>query len=690
MMFASLLRIGVIFIPGSAFALDVIPAENPVKNKYIVTLDNSNVLSSSSLGDLIDEIIQGDEIGGQSHGSVDQVYDSTITGFAAELDEKGLQNVLNNTNVMSVEEDGYVQLDSVTWGLDRIDDEDLPLDKSYEPTFGKNGEGVTAYIIDTGVLPTHTEFEDRATQEYNSVGDGKNYDCHGHGTHVAGTVGSKNYGVANKAKLVGVKVLSCAGGGTWSGVIGGVNWVAKNAKKPATANMSLGGGKNTALNAAVKALVASGVSTVVAAGNNNGNACDKSPASEPDAITVGATTNTDARASFSNWGNCVDIFAPGQTITAPWIGSSNTVLRTISGTSMASPHVCGGAALYLGQNPNLTPTEIVNKMLEDSIADTITNVGSGSPNKFLYVAANQSPTVSPAPTRTKTASPTKAPIPSNAPTSCPNGTTEVDNYGCLPYTKRNGKRMVYLLNNRYGWQTSHEDIAQKCGGHLASFVSKEEQDKILTSSIRSTVWIGLMQKTPCSSEPKGCWYWSDGTPLSWLNWSPGEPNNSGGKEHSAEVRSWDKMWNDNSYNRSYQGIYLLPTCFTSIEGCYLYRAGSKPCSTVTCRGGKVPLEIMVDAGNHGDQNSVSMKVKTTDGTWRKRKAIYKKGFENNKMTKIDHCIRTDRCYKIAIKDNEGDGMTDGDGSYEIMIDGDTVKSSDFPTGSKETYEIGCS
>jgi len=246
---------------------------------------------------------------------------------------------------------------------------------------------------------------------------------------------------------------------------------------------------------------------------------------------------------------------------------------------------------------------------------------------------------------------------------------------------------VYLYNTKGGYQGSHEAIAQKCGGHLASFTSQEESDSILNKSITRTVWIGLRQKTPCSDEPKGCWYWYDETPLEWLNWSPGEPNNSGGQEHSAEVRHWDKKWNDNNYRRYYGGIYLLPKCFTSIEGCYLYKPGSQPCSTTpTCREGKVPLEIMVDAGNSGDENSVSMKVWTGSG-WRKRKAIYKNGFENNKMTKIDHCIRTDKCYKIAVKDKAGDGMTDGDGSYKIMIDGETVKSSEFPTGSKETYEI---
>ena len=424
----SLLRIGLLCIPGCVVATDVLTVEEPVPNGFIVTfvdgyLNKAGELGAMSAESQIDQVINGGDGGGlsaQSHGNVEHIYDN---GFAAILDDAGLQNVLNSDKVIAVEEDGYVQLDQVkSWGLDRIDDKDLPLDASYNPTFGNDGEGVTAYVIDTGILDTHVEFEGRAKQEYNSVSGDPNIDCNGHGTHVAGTIGSKNYGVANKAKLVGVKVLSCTGGGTWSGVIAGINWVKDNARnrKPATANMSIGGGKSASVNAAVKALVESGVSTVVAAGNSNRDACSYSPASELTAITVGSTTNTDARSSFSNYGSCVDIFAPGSSITAPWIGS-NTATRTISGTSMASPHVCGGAALYLGQDKNLSPDDLVQKMLDDAIDGTITDVKSPT-NKFLYVAANQTPTKTRVPTMTPTTpSSSFGPTPSSYGTGEPTG-----------------------------------------------------------------------------------------------------------------------------------------------------------------------------------------------------------------------------------------------------------------------------
>ena len=312
------------------------------------------------------------------------MYTNSIHGFTAKLSQDAVNNLLNDTRVAMVEEDGIVQVDAVgSWGLDRIDDKDLPLDGSYTPTFGNGGAGVTAYVIDTGILASHGEFEGRATQVFNSAG-GPNTDCNGHGTHVAGTIGAKTYGVASKSKLVGVKVLSCAGHGSYSGVIAGINWVQKYAKKPATANLSLGGGRSTSLNNAIKSLVNSGVTTVVAAGNSNRNACYYSPASEPSAITVASTTSADARDYSSNWGSCVDIFAPGNSIKSPWIGS-NSATRTISGTSMASPHVCGAVALYLGQDSSLSPTAVASKLLADSVTNTISNAGSGTPNRMLFV-----------------------------------------------------------------------------------------------------------------------------------------------------------------------------------------------------------------------------------------------------------------------------------------------------------------
>ena len=286
-----------------------------------------------------DEIIpiiqrRSESIIANAHGKLKLVYSHVMHGFAATLSNEALNDVLNDDRVAEVEEDGHVQVDAFgSLGLDRINNKDLPLYNGYNPTFDNSGAGVTAYVIDTGILASHEEFEGRATQEFNSA-DSSNVDCHGHGTHVAGTIGAKTYGVANKAKLVRVKVLSCGGGGSWSGVITGIDWVKANAKKPATAHISLVGGKSDAMNAAVKSLVNSGVTTVVAAGNHNGEVCQKSPASETSAITVASTTSADTQHSLPNWGSCIDVVVPGSDIKAPWIGS-NSATRTMSGTSTA-------------------------------------------------------------------------------------------------------------------------------------------------------------------------------------------------------------------------------------------------------------------------------------------------------------------------------------------------------------------
>jgi subtilisin family serine protease len=259
------------------------------------------------------------------------------------------------------------------------------LNSTYNYT--STASNVHAYIIDTGIRLTHNEFGGRATWGTNTAG-GPNDDCNGHGTHVAGTVGGATYGVAKEVKLVAVKVLGCSGSGSTTGVVAGINWVAANRMPPAVANMSLGGGASSAIDAAIAGATAEGlnkpnVTFVVAAGNSGANACNYSPARAPSAITVGATTSTDARASYSNFGGCLDIFAPGSGITSAW-KNNNTQIKTISGTSMASPHVAGVAALYLSGNAGAYPSAVTTALINNATTGKVTGAGSGSPNRLLF------------------------------------------------------------------------------------------------------------------------------------------------------------------------------------------------------------------------------------------------------------------------------------------------------------------
>ncbi|MFZ3078951.1 MAG: S8 family peptidase [Bellilinea sp.] len=318
--------------------------------------------------------------------SVHFVYTTALTGFAASLPEQALNGLVHNPNVEYIEVDQTVTIDGTqtpaTWGLDRIDQHSLPLNNTY--TYNSTGAGVNAYIIDTGIQVSHNEFGGRASVSFDSVGDGRNgVDCNGHGTHVAGTVGGTTYGVAKNVSLYAVRVLNCSGSGTTSGVIAGVDWVAGNHASPAVANMSLGGGASTALDTAVNNSINAGVTYAVAAGNSKRDACKYSPARVPAALTVGATTSSDARASYSNYGPCLDLFAPGSSITSAWIGSVSAT-NTISGTSMATPHVAGVAALYLSANPNAAPSTVAAAIKGAATPNVVSNAGRGSVNLLLY------------------------------------------------------------------------------------------------------------------------------------------------------------------------------------------------------------------------------------------------------------------------------------------------------------------
>ncbi len=325
----------------------------------------------------------------RDHGATDvDRFTTAIEGFSATLSDRAVEALRNNPNVAFIEADQRVSIDATqspaTWGLDRIDQRNLPLNNTY--TYTPTGQGVTAYVIDTGVLATHNEFAGRVAAGYTAISDGRGTtDCHGHGTHVAGTVGGTTYGVAKQVTIRPVRVLDCTGNGATSGVIAGVDWVTSNhaAGAPAVANMSLGGGVSSALDTAVNNSIADGVTYAVAAGNENTNACNGSPSRVAAALTVGSTTNTDARSSFSNYGSCLDLFAPGSNITSAWY-TSTSATNTISGTSMATPHVAGVAALYLQGNPGASPATVNNAITSTATTGVVTGAQTGSPNRLLY------------------------------------------------------------------------------------------------------------------------------------------------------------------------------------------------------------------------------------------------------------------------------------------------------------------
>ncbi|MGZ5442922.1 MAG: S8 family peptidase [Thermoanaerobaculia bacterium] len=353
-------------------------AERSIPGQYIVVLTD----------DVDDVPAFADDLARRHAGVLDHVYTKALKGFSVRMTEGMARGLANHPQVAFVEEDSEVSLQTTqsnaTWGLDRIDQRDRPLNGTF--VYTRTGSGVKAYIIDTGILRTHSQFGSRAIHGYSAINDGGgSTDCNGHGTHVAGTVGGSTYGVAKGVTLVAVRVLNCSGSGTNSGVIAGVDWVRNDhpAGAPAVANMSLGGGASSALDTAVNNAINDGVTFVVAAGNSNANACNYSPARVGAAITVGATTSGDARASYSNYGTCLDLFAPGSSITSAWY-TSTSATNTISGTSMASPHVAGVAALYLQGSPSASASTVRNALVNNSTTNRLTSIGTGSANRLLY------------------------------------------------------------------------------------------------------------------------------------------------------------------------------------------------------------------------------------------------------------------------------------------------------------------
>ncbi len=375
---------------GAIHAAPLLKAARSIQDQYIVVLKEGVAKHPGAAGPLANlfRVPQiANEMAFVHGGAILQVYEHALQGFAVRLSVQAAQALARDSRVAFIEEDGEAYLtatqSSSVWGLDRINQRSRPLDGLY--TYFRGAGNVNVYVIDTGIRATHKEFDVRVYPGYTAINDGRGTDdCNGHGTHVAGTIGGVTYGVAKGVTLYPVRVFDCTGqSSSWSTVIAGVDWVTANAAKPAVANMSIGGSASSAIDTAVRNSINSGVTYVIAAGNNNGDACSYSPSRVTEAIIVGATDSNDVRASFSDYGTCVDLFAPGVGVTSAW-DTSDTATAVLDGTSMATPHVAGVAALYLASNPTATPSQVASSIVNSASRGKLTSIGTGSPNLLLF------------------------------------------------------------------------------------------------------------------------------------------------------------------------------------------------------------------------------------------------------------------------------------------------------------------
>ena len=379
----------------------------PVANMARADQDESEgsyIVVMRSTGDLASE----EAVIANTGGRTEKRFSNAINALSVKVKHSDVSRLRNDPNVLSIELDQPMyaldtQSPTPSWGLDRIDQTALPLNSTFTAT--AKGVGVDAYIVDTGIYSTHSEFTGRLASGFTAIVDGNGTnDCNGHGTHVAGTTAGTTYGIAKSATLIPVRVLDCLGSGSTTGVIAGLDWIVANhvSGKPAVANMSLGGGVSTALDTAVQNVINDGVVMAVAAGNSNVNACNSSPSRAPNAITVGATgayyagETTDTRSGYSNFGTCLDIFAPGSNIVSSWMGGTTTT-NTISGTSMATPHVAGVAAVLFGRYPTSTPAQIAAMLRNSATPNVVLAAGTGSPNYLLYLDPLGGPIAAPPP-----------------------------------------------------------------------------------------------------------------------------------------------------------------------------------------------------------------------------------------------------------------------------------------------------
>jgi subtilisin family serine protease len=426
-------------------------ARQPVPNQYVVTLKGVAPGSVPT---------EAGRLAGRHGGAVFAVYQRAVQGFAVRMNRAQADALAREPNVAVVQEDGVVhatttEAPSPSWGLDRVDQHQRPLDNAY--TYGGAGAGVHAYIIDTGIRTTHQDFGGRASFGVDEILDGQppGTDCYGHGTHVSGTLGGTAYGVAKQVSLVEVRVLDCSGSGFDSQVISGIDWVTAHAIQPAVANMSLGGGPDSSLDNAVKGSIAAGITYAVAAGNSNGaNACGASPSdtggTNGPALTAAASDINDHQAAFSNVGTCVDLYGPGVGITSDW-NSSDTATNVLSGTSMATPHVAGTAALYLGAHPSSTPATVKFTLAADATPNVITNATGGTPNRLDYTGPG-------APTLTATSGAMSVQLSWTVPAD---GGSPITNYKVYRGTSSGAEAYLTTVS---GSTTSYIDSSFTCGG----------------------------------------------------------------------------------------------------------------------------------------------------------------------------------------------------------------------------------
>lgn len=524
-----------------------------IPGQWIVVFHDSGARAAS--GDATSVTAMAEDMVTSAGGEMLFVYDAVLEGFAARLSDEGIASISADPRVAYVEADRVVTAVPITlgvsnaevtsdasgmepdvtqrpatWGLDRIDQRDLPLSGSY--TYNFTGQGINAYIIDTGILPSHTEFTGRVGVLRDFVGDGRNgVDCgDGHGSHVAGTVGGTTWGVAKKVTLNALRVLDCTGSGTSSGVIAAMNWVRTNGVKPAVVNMSLGSeGVIAAQTTAVRNLVSAGFTTVVAAGNDGADACGYSPASVPEAFTVGNSTREDVEANSSNYGTCLDIWGPGTDITSVSI-TSNSASIVYSGTSMASPHVAGAAALFLQANPAASPSQVTSALINGSSLNKIDLIGGGSPNRLLYTlffAAPATPTprpgkqlitvyVQPAGTPPR---PTPVVSPTRTPTRTPTATTQPTCTNLITHPGFEGGASSWSQSSSNGVElvcssTSCGETIDPHGGSFMVWLGGAPNEE---GSIRQDVAIPAGQPAQLSywyyvgSEESGCGYDTGGS-----------------------------------------------------------------------------------------------------------------------------------------------------------------------------------